>query len=298
MSLPSLRSSNGKQRRTLDFLRIDCLCIVSVCHRLRSRNFVLARLVLFDSLFFFLLLIPRSLHREIQAQDKYIIIASDGVFEFLTNQMVADMVSRFTDPLEACKAIVNASYNMWLQYEVRTDDITVICLYLDEFGRHSTTYTNTSSFFTSEEEKASMAMSPTNRRASFSTQPSSSNNVHALGEASTGAAGGSNSPRKPTSGLNTSPKPSANNLVGLNTVASGTNAGAGGIGTEDVLLEARPVRRTMSREKRKHMIAMRSAADEDDLHGSNSEEMKEHDLTEEEMQALVTTKSEAEEQVR
>lgn len=256
----------------------------------------------FDSLLFFLVLIPLSfpfpLHSEIQAQDKYIIIASDGVFEFLTNQMVADMVSRFTDPLEACKAIVNASYNMWLQYEVRTDDITVICLYLDEFGRHSTTYTNTSSFFTSEEEKASMALSPTNRRASFSTQPSSSNNVHALGEASTGAAGGSNSPRKPTSGLNTSPKPSANNLVGLNTVASATNAGAGGIGTEDVLLEARPVRRTMSREKRKHMIAMRSAADEDDLHGSNSEEMKEHDLTEEEMQALVTTKSEAEEQVK
>lgn len=56
--------------------------------------------------------------RDITKQDKYIIIASDGVFEFLTNQMVIDIAATFTDPLEACNAIVNTAYNMWLQYEV------------------------------------------------------------------------------------------------------------------------------------------------------------------------------------
>jgi serine/threonine protein phosphatase PrpC len=72
--------------------------------------------------------------RDVVSNDKYIIIASDGVFEFLTNQMVMDMAAQTTDPLEACNAIVSAAYNMWLQYEVRTDDITIIILYVENYG--------------------------------------------------------------------------------------------------------------------------------------------------------------------
>jgi hypothetical protein len=45
--------------------------------------------------------------------------------------MVADMISQRNDPLEACRAIVAQSYELWLQYEVRTDDITIIALYLE-----------------------------------------------------------------------------------------------------------------------------------------------------------------------
>lgn len=59
-------------------------------------------------------------------------IASDGVFEFLTNQSVADMVARYDDPLDACKKVVQEAYDLWLQYEVRTDDITIICVYIGE----------------------------------------------------------------------------------------------------------------------------------------------------------------------
>eukprot|EP01036_Dinobryon_divergens_P032546 gene32546-42159_t len=44
---------------------------------------------------------PEILEREINADDKYLIIASDGVFEFLTNQMVADLIVPHADPLEA-----------------------------------------------------------------------------------------------------------------------------------------------------------------------------------------------------
>lgn len=55
------------------------------------------------------------------------------MFEFLTNQSVADMVSRYEDPLDACKKVVQEAYDLWLQYEVRTDDITIICLYIGEF---------------------------------------------------------------------------------------------------------------------------------------------------------------------
>jgi hypothetical protein len=45
--------------------------------------------------------------------------------------MVADMVAQRTDPLEACRAIVAQSYELWLQYEVRTDDITIIALFIE-----------------------------------------------------------------------------------------------------------------------------------------------------------------------
>ena len=82
------------------------------------------------SLFLFLIYFSFNLS-DIQPNDRYIIIASDGVFEFLTNQMVADMISQRDDPLEACRAIVAQSYELWLQYEVRTDDITIIALYIE-----------------------------------------------------------------------------------------------------------------------------------------------------------------------
>lgn len=64
--------------------------------------------------------------------DRFVVIASDGVFEFLTNQSVADMVARYDDPLDACKKVVQEAYDLWLQYEVRTDDITIICIYIGE----------------------------------------------------------------------------------------------------------------------------------------------------------------------
>ncbi len=40
------------------------------------------------------------------------IIASDGVFEFLTNQQVAGMISKFSDPQEACKKVVVVSVHV------------------------------------------------------------------------------------------------------------------------------------------------------------------------------------------
>jgi CRP-like cAMP-binding protein len=75
---------------------------------------------------------PELLTRELGPEDKIIVIATDGVFEFLTNQSVIDICAKFTDPLEACRAVVAEAYELWLQYELRTDDITMICMFLDE----------------------------------------------------------------------------------------------------------------------------------------------------------------------
>jgi len=75
---------------------------------------------------------PEIITREVTAQDKIIVLASDGVFEFLTNQSVIDICAKFQDPLEACRAVVAEAYELWLQYEQRTDDITILCIFLDD----------------------------------------------------------------------------------------------------------------------------------------------------------------------
>ncbi|POM81922.1 AGC/PKG protein Kinase [Phytophthora palmivora] len=74
---------------------------------------------------------PEILCKGLNPHDKFIIIASDGVFEFLTSQNVVDIVKQYENPSEACHALVEEAYNRWLQFEVRTDDITAICIFLD-----------------------------------------------------------------------------------------------------------------------------------------------------------------------
>lgn len=68
----------------------------------------------------------------LSANDKFAIIASDGVFEFLTSQAVVDMMGMFASPMDAAKHIVSESYRLWLTYDDRTDDITIIVILFDD----------------------------------------------------------------------------------------------------------------------------------------------------------------------
>ena len=69
---------------------------------------------------------PELLRRELAPEDEFLLIASDGVFEFMSSQTVADIVAEYDDGVEACRGLVAEAYRLWLQYEVRTDDISVI----------------------------------------------------------------------------------------------------------------------------------------------------------------------------
>ena len=77
---------------------------------------------------------PELLRKELTEEDQFVVLASDGVWEFLTNQSVCDMILKFNDPLDACRAVVAESYRLWLQYEVRTDDITMILAFVEGAG--------------------------------------------------------------------------------------------------------------------------------------------------------------------
>jgi serine/threonine protein phosphatase PrpC len=62
---------------------------------------------------------------------RWIIAASDGIFEFITNQEVVDMIEEFPDPMAFCNNAVNVSWDRWMEDDDRTDDITIIALQLD-----------------------------------------------------------------------------------------------------------------------------------------------------------------------
>lgn len=79
---------------------------------------------------------PEFFSKPITDQDEILVLASDGVFEFLHNQEIIDICARHSnDPTEACEQVVDAAYKKWLDYENRTDDITVIILF---FRRQNT----------------------------------------------------------------------------------------------------------------------------------------------------------------
>ncbi|PIA44729.1 hypothetical protein AQUCO_01700374v1 [Aquilegia coerulea] len=62
----------------------------------------------------------------------FFVIASDGVFEFMSSQAVVNMVLKYSDPREACAAIARESYKLWLEHENRTDDITIIIVHIKD----------------------------------------------------------------------------------------------------------------------------------------------------------------------
>lgn len=78
--------------------------------------------------------VPEILIYHLTADDNYISICSDGVFEFLSNQEVIDIIRDSSEPIDACRRLVSQSYHLWLHNEVRTDDITSITLFLSDLN--------------------------------------------------------------------------------------------------------------------------------------------------------------------
>ncbi|XP_028065458.1 probable protein phosphatase 2C 35 isoform X1 [Camellia sinensis] len=70
----------------------------------------------------------------------FFVVASDGIFEFLSSQTVVEMAARYTDPRDACSAIAGESYKLWLQNENRTDDITIIIARIKELSNERPTF--------------------------------------------------------------------------------------------------------------------------------------------------------------
>ena len=75
---------------------------------------------------------PIFIEDKVDKDTKFIVIASDGVWEFLDNQAVTDIVLPFykkNDPNGACRALIKESTDWWNKEDIVVDDITVIIVF-------------------------------------------------------------------------------------------------------------------------------------------------------------------------
>ena len=74
----------------------------------------------------------KFIEEKIEQDCKFIVVASDGVWEFLDNKRVGEIVMPYyknDDPDGACKAIIKESTEWWNKEDIVVDDITVIVVF-------------------------------------------------------------------------------------------------------------------------------------------------------------------------
>jgi len=76
---------------------------------------------------------PEIIDHNIQDNDAFIIIASDGVWEFISSQEAIDIVAKFDNPDAACRAIVSESIARWKREEEVIDDITAVIVFFTAY---------------------------------------------------------------------------------------------------------------------------------------------------------------------
>jgi serine/threonine protein phosphatase PrpC len=75
---------------------------------------------------------PGIMEYDLEESTKYIIIGSDGVWEFLNNDIVKDIGKKYyleNDASDFCHQIINNSVVQWQNNEIVIDDITVVAVF-------------------------------------------------------------------------------------------------------------------------------------------------------------------------
>ncbi|KAH7281939.1 hypothetical protein KP509_35G004400 [Ceratopteris richardii] len=83
---------------------------------------------------------PVITYRKLSARDRFIVLASDGVWDVLSNEQVVQIVASVSDKRLAAEAVVEAARRAWklLRPQSRVDDCTAVCLFLDDLMTSST----------------------------------------------------------------------------------------------------------------------------------------------------------------
>lgn len=78
---------------------------------------------------------PELMDFALDPRDKFLLVASDGVWEFIENQELVDLISQYYEEGDiegACDAILQESYNRWTsEDDTVIDDITFILVFFD-----------------------------------------------------------------------------------------------------------------------------------------------------------------------
>eukprot|EP00457_Paulinella_chromatophora_P002317 gb/GEZN01002321.1/.p1 GENE.gb/GEZN01002321.1/~~gb/GEZN01002321.1/.p1 ORF type:complete len:724 (+),score=60.90 gb/GEZN01002321.1/:34-2205(+) len=77
--------------------------------------------------------IPECKKFQLTPEDSFIILASDGIWEFLDNQEVVDICCEAKDPEVACQELIEEASLAWQDEDESRDDITLIVIFLPGF---------------------------------------------------------------------------------------------------------------------------------------------------------------------
>ena len=75
---------------------------------------------------------PEFVEYKIDSKTKYMIICSDGIWEFLSNEAVMTIANKFylrSDAFGLCQNLTNQALNFWLKEDNYVDDITVVTVF-------------------------------------------------------------------------------------------------------------------------------------------------------------------------
>jgi hypothetical protein len=77
--------------------------------------------------------VPELSHRLLTDQDQFIVLATDGIWDVLSNEEVIHIVASAPTRATAARAVVESAVRVWrLKYPTsKVDDCAVVCLYLD-----------------------------------------------------------------------------------------------------------------------------------------------------------------------
>lgn len=77
---------------------------------------------------------PEFTERDLDpSKDKFIIVATDGLWEFITNEETVDMAVETRSPSEAVNVLVKEANTRWMKEEQVIDDTTIICAHLFDY---------------------------------------------------------------------------------------------------------------------------------------------------------------------
>eukprot|EP01029_Cantina_marsupialis_P010217 TRINITY_DN23282_c3_g1_i1.p1 TRINITY_DN23282_c3_g1~~TRINITY_DN23282_c3_g1_i1.p1 ORF type:complete len:333 (+),score=109.84 TRINITY_DN23282_c3_g1_i1:56-1054(+) len=74
---------------------------------------------------------PEITRHTFTPNDKFLVLASDGLWEFISNEEVSDVVRSMEDPKAAVDQLITEASARWMKEEQVVDDTTVIVAYLN-----------------------------------------------------------------------------------------------------------------------------------------------------------------------
>ena len=75
---------------------------------------------------------PQIIEYELSPKSKYMLICSDGIWEFITNEEAMEIGNKYyllNDPLGLCHKLKNESTKIWMKEDIFVDDITVVVVF-------------------------------------------------------------------------------------------------------------------------------------------------------------------------